>query len=65
MPVRTHAPECAKTLALRIEEDTGIGAVIHAHACTCGARYERGPQSIEEMESEAFQRMADATARDE
>ncbi len=46
MSVRTHAPECAKTKALRIQEDTGISATVHE--CTCGAEYEDGVVEADE-----------------
>lgn len=52
MPVRTHAPECAKTLAV-VDVERVIGrtcAFTSAVPCDCGAIYESGVRSVAERE---------------
>lgn len=44
MSVRSHAPDCAKTVALNSGDYDDEGPV----SCTCGAEYVRGVPTLEE-----------------
>lgn len=44
MSVRSHAPDCAKTVALNSGDYAGTVS------CTCGAEYVRGVPTLEEAE---------------
>lgn len=49
MPVRTHAPECARTEALNdIDDGERCTRTLSDAECTCGVEYERGAATAAE-----------------